>query len=121
MRSFNGFFQFEHFIPKAGGLQEVHLFSGFLHGRFCFLQHFLQFRFAHVSGNGVGNHVNVLLLDVSTGGLFQHGFRGFTYLGRGDAVLTVVFHLFLSTIPGFIDGFLHGAGNRVGIHDDFTV
>ena len=63
----------------------------------------------------------MFFFDISSGGLFQHGFREFTYLGWGDTVLTVIFHLFLSTGLGFIDGFLHGAGDRVGIHDDLTI
>ena len=36
-------------------------------------------------------------------------------------MLLVVFQLFLSPIIGFINGFLHGAGNLVGVHDDFAM
>ena len=41
IKPFNSFFQFKHFVPEAGGFQEVRFFGGFLHGCFCFLQHLL--------------------------------------------------------------------------------
>ena len=42
-------------------------------------------------------------------------------LRRRDAVELVVFHLFAAPAVGLVDGFLHGAGDRVGVHDDEAV